>query len=122
MEKLNKESQNSIIELLDDCVVKKITDLQEQDKKKLIDEIQSINKEIQDSIIKESRTLREIGEENNSKSDEIINSLEQFKTLKNEIESIKNTQHKLSKISFFLIIFSSLSIVGMIVSIILLLI
>lgn len=119
---MNKESQNSIIELLDDCVVKKITDLQEQDKKKLIDEIQSINKEIQDSIIKESRTLREIGEENNSKSDEIINSLEQFKTLKNEIESIKNTQHKLSKISYFLIILSSLSIVGMIVSIILLLI
>lgn len=122
MEKINKESQNSIIELLDDCVVKKITDNQGEDKKTLINEIQSIKKEIQDSFIKEIRTLRGIGEENNSKSDEILNNLEQLNTLKKEIESIKNTQCKLSKITFFLIILSSLSIVGIIISIILLII
>lgn len=120
MAKISKESQDSIIELLNDCVVKKITDIQGEDKKTLINEIQSINKEIQDSIIKETRTLRGIGEENNSKSDEILNNLEQLNILKNEIETIKNTHYKLSKFSMCLIILSSLNIIGIIISIILL--
>ena len=120
MAKLSKESQMSINEMLDEYVVQKIKF--EEDREKIIKEIQFINDEIQKAVKEKTQALRVIGEENKLKSEEILYNIEQLNTLKKEIESIKKTQCKLSKITFFLIILSSLSIVGIIISIILLII